>query len=65
MSDLESIPPAAEFGALTAFLRRAGLTTAQVRSVIGNAVGGRTRGAIVETVRDWTRGLPKRGPVNG
>ena len=54
-----NIPGAAEFGLLRAYLARAGVSQATIRSWIGTGAQGRTRAEIAAIMRERLRDLPK------
>lgn len=50
-------PPAAEFGLLRAYLALSKTSQAQIKAVLGDAVQGRTRSEIVDTLKAWLKSL--------
>jgi hypothetical protein len=57
MKPPNSIPSAAEFGELRAFLAKKKVSQADINAAIGENVGGRTRAEITNKLIEWLRGL--------
>lgn len=49
-------PPAAnEWGQLRAYLARNGVGQAQIKQILGDTIGGRTREQMADELRAWLR----------
>ena len=60
MRNRNEMPTPSEFGQLTAFLAQSGVNPAQARTAVGNAVNGRNRQQIADTLRVWLKSRAKK-----